>query len=240
MKYLLLFVLFGLSCFVVADNFPLDLTVGGNYIATGNFRSNAVFVDNPFVPDDTPFGPTSNTPTVWIANPSNDRYFQDLGTGGKFWYLPNDGFVVRNGLCFRITNYNSSVFRKVLTRTRSFTFDNRPDNRTFFGVYASTCQTSLGQVFKLRNNGMIEEWLFDQKTALQIPAGVDPNLPNGINTCLQVKGHLEFDDFERYNRPNDVLPFPEPPSECYTTPLDYCNTYYFPPGNLCNYETFRY
>lgn len=229
-------IIFALCACALAQNNPLDLTVGGAYIGTGTFTTYASFA----VPPYTPFGPPSVGTHVWWSDPENGRFAQDLGTGGFFLYLPDKSFVVRGGVCFPIAHYNSSVLLKTYAQATSYSFDSKADNVTYFGVHASTCQTALSQNWRMGNRN-IKEWIFVQKTALQIPPGVNENFPDGLNTCLSVRGDLEFDEIVRYKRPNNPIPFPALPAACVNpAPVDYCSVFYFPPGNQCDYSFYPY
>lgn len=233
MKAIFLFaIVLGLA---LAQNNPLDITIGGAYIATGTFTSYNIFA----VPPYTPFGPPSVSNHTWISDPINQRIAQDIGVGGFYLYLPDRAYVVRGGVCFSVANYNYSVLVNTYGQATSFSFGDKADNITYYGLHSGTCRTPLSSTWRMGRNN-IKQWTFRQKTALQIPAGA-PGFPSGLNTCLNVRGDLDFSEITRYKNSNNPIPFPAIPSICLSSNLpDYCSNIYFPPGNQCDYGFYPY
>lgn len=199
---------------------PFDLADGCKYKAIGQFCSAL---------NGTSGGPC--TPTTWAQDAANDVYFQDLGTGGQYYYYHSSAYAVRlvpvgpnqfASLCFEILNYNSSVLRSTYGAAKSIDFEN---GKTFHGMGGSTCGTPLSQYFRVNGRSRMVGWSFQQ-------------LASAGPQCLDVNGQIEFTDFAGnfdtsiFNLPA-LCQAPQGP-----IPGGYCANFYFPPGNQCNYAIY--
>lgn len=199
---------------------PFDIAESGKILLNGTFCSKTNLSSN-----------VDCLPTIWVADPDNDRYYQDIGfNGGQFIYTSTASYAIRAGFCTEILGYTSTTLRNAYMAAVSFSFNgDGPDNRTFTGMGSSTCRTPLSQAFKANNRGVMRSWIFNQLAPASIP---------GIgNVCLNVNGQIDFND--EVIRNFDPDPFFILPSAC-STPLPggYCANFYFPPNGQCNYGIY--
>lgn len=215
MKFLILIALIALA--VAQPTFQsLDLAAGGRYLATGQFCA---------------FDNVSNAigcqATTWVQDAANDLYFQDIGTGGQYYYYPNAAYAVRSGFCFQILGYNSSVLRTTYAAAKQIGFEN---GRTYHGMGASTCGTPLSQYWKLNGNSRINGYTFQQLSPIAIP--------NFGNFCFNVNGQIDLNDYTAHFD-NSIFGLP---TACQSPngpiPGGYCANFYFQAGGQCNFKLY--
>jgi len=204
-------------CCVNASFNNLDLSSGGRYLVNGTFQGWTNLT-----------GEGAPSFTIWAQDASTGRYFQDLQSGGQYYYYPNGAYAVRNGFCFIINEYNSSTLLSSYGSALSYQFDDHVDNRTYMGMGASTCRTPLANLFKMNSNGVMRYWVFQQ---------LSPELiPEEINVCLNVQGQIDFTNSNVMRHFDDSI-F-DLPSSCLSPVGDYCRNFYFQSGQQCNYRIY--
>ena len=206
-----------LFVYVSASFNHFDLSAGGRYLINGttSFSGWTNFT-----------GSSAPSATVWAQSPG--KYFQDLGSGGQYYYYPDSAYAIRNGVCYNITGYNSSVLTSTYGQALSVEVDDKVDNRTYFGMSGSTCGTALSNLFKVNANGVLKYWVFRQLSPLIIP-GV-------FNVCLDVQGQIDFTDVDVVRHFDESI-F-NLPASCTSSSQSYCANFYFQPGQQCNYKLY--
>lgn len=189
-----------------------DLSAGGTYLVNGTFQS-----FNNLTGLSTPVS------SVWAQDSSQGKYFQDLQSGGQYYYSKTKSYAVRNGFCFEITGYTSDTLLMSYGSALSYQIDSNEDNRTYTGLGPSTCGTPLLNTFKVNSRGVIKHWVFQQLSPVAI-------------FCLNVNGQLDFTDSDVNRHFNESIL--DPPSSCASPVGPYCSNFYFQSGEQCNYAFY--